>query len=86
MAQNYATIGTDGARPVVWGLGVSPEASEADAREQLQELEDPDCAEELVTVPITEEQARRVKEDGEVSTKALGVELPAAWLAELQRK
>jgi hypothetical protein len=84
MVQNYATIGTDGMRPVVWGLGLSPEAAEEDAREQLQALGEA-CAEELVTVPVTEEQARRV-EEGEVSTKALGLALPEAWLAELQRK
>jgi len=84
MAQNYATIGTDGTRPVVWGLGLSPEASEANAREQLQALGD-GCEEELVTVPITEAQAQRV-EEGEVSTKALGLALPEAWLAGLQRK
>lgn len=45
MAQHYATIGTDGTRPVIWGLGASPEASEADARERwdviaLEDLED----------------------------------------------
>ena len=86
MAQQYATVGTDGTRPVVWGLGVSPEAAEADAREQLHaQLEDPDCEEGLVTVPVTEEQARRV-EDGEVSTEVLEVELPASWVTEHQGK
>lgn len=84
---HYATIGTDGTRPVVWGLGVSPEASEKDAREQLHaQLEDPNCEEDLVTVPVTVEQAKRIEEDGEVSTEVLGIGLPASWLAENQGK
>lgn len=87
MTQQYVTIGTDGTRPVVWGLGGSPQEAEEDAREQLHaQLEDPDCEEGLLTLPVTEEQARRVDEDGEVGTEELGIVLPKSWLAEYQGK
>ena len=88
MAQHYATIGTDGTRPVIWGLGASPEASEADAREQYcdQHMDLGFNEEGMLTIPITEEQAQRVSEDEEISTEVLGIELPKAWLAEHQGK
>ena len=87
MSQQYAAIGTDGTRPVVWGLGESPEEAREDAMGQLREqLEDPDCESNYwLTLPITTEQATLI-EGGEVSTEALGVELPAAWLKEHQGK
>jgi hypothetical protein len=81
---HYATIGTNGTRPVVWGMGVSPEASEKDARKWLCELGDPNCKVDLLTLQVTEEQAQRIGEDGEVSTEVLGIKLPASWLIEHQ--
>lgn len=88
MTQQYAAIGTDGTRPVVWGLGESPEAAMADGLDELEPFmtELDGKSEDLMTLPITDEQARRVVDEGEVSTEALGIELPAAWLAEHQGK
>lgn len=51
----YAAIGTDGMREVVWGLGSTEAAAEADAREQ----EDP--PEDLRTLPITAAAADAVR-------------------------
>ena len=86
MTQKYAAIGTDGTRPVIWGLGESPEDALVDAREQWSG-EGFTGEVDLLTLQIelTEEQEELI-ELGEVSTEALGIELPAAWLAEHQGK
>jgi hypothetical protein len=39
----YVAIGTDGMRPVVWGLGDSPEAALIEAREQVMLQSEDDC-------------------------------------------
>lgn len=83
MTSQYAVVGTDGTQPVVWGMGVSPEAAMEDARVQLAEIGFTTESEDLVTVSVTAEQATLI-EGGEVSTDGLGIVLPASWLKEHQ--
>lgn len=52
--QMYAAVGSDGTRPVVWGLGESPAEAFADA--ERQELSDNDQA-ALVAHRVTQEEA-----------------------------
>lgn len=62
----YVAIGTDGTRPVVWGLGDTYESALADAAGQ--EDSDADRA-----VEVSEEIAAAVRA-GEVSCEALGID------------
>ena len=77
---NYAAIGTDGIRPVVWGVGDSPDAAEAEAREGVGGVEAPDAP--LAVVEITADQRREI-DAGQVSTEALGIQLTASQIREL---
>jgi hypothetical protein len=65
----FAAIGTDGTRPVVWGLGATEDEAEEDARAQ-----DDAGDVKLITVEVTAEQAARI-EAGEVSVATLGIAL-----------
>jgi hypothetical protein len=78
MEAQFAVIGTDGTRPVVWGIGTDPEVAMEEAQGNLIDA-GCDYAEDLLTVSVTSEQAELIS-GGEVSTEALGIELPAAWL------
>lgn len=82
MATQYATIGTDGTRPVVWGAGTDPEESVDDAHINLIDA-GVGYMEDLVTVEVTEAQAKEIL-DGVVSVKDLGIELTASWLNDNQ--
>lgn len=62
----FAAVGDDGLRPVVWGVGATPEAARLDAREWLGDHGDLDA---LTVHSITEEQAQRVR-SGDVSWPA----------------
>lgn len=55
--QHYVAVGDDGLRPVVWGVGTSPEAARRDAQRWLGGHGDLDA---LAVYPATAEQARRV--------------------------
>jgi len=66
----YAAIGTDGMREVVWGIGETEEAAEAEAASEAREA---GCDPELRrTVAVTAEQAARI-EAGEVDAATLGL-------------
>lgn len=71
----YAAIGTDGNRPVVWGIGASEDAAEQDAHEELRAG---DCESALVYCEITAEDAARV-EAGDVDATAILERNPAAF-------
>jgi hypothetical protein len=71
----YAAIGTDGKRPVVWGLGRDSDAALDDA---LANGYDGD----MITVVIDDATAKRV-ESGEVSCESLGIELTAGEISEI---
>jgi hypothetical protein len=64
--QQYATVGSNGVELVVWGLGETREAAEADADEHLAETtgERP----ELVTVPCSPATAELIR-DGAVTLR-----------------
>lgn len=66
----YAAIGTDGMRPVVWGVGESEQAAREDAC-LCDELTHDDL-DALTLRPITDEQAVRIQR-GEVDCKTLGI-------------
>jgi hypothetical protein len=75
--KHYAAVGTDGIRPVVWGIGDSYDAARVEAREQLANT-DPEYRDDpLVIVEITAEQ-RACIEAGEVSAEKLGIDLSVA--------
>jgi hypothetical protein len=69
----YAAIGTDGNRPVVWGLGATSEEAIQEAQKELHSSGYPSEDFDHV-VQITLEQAYRVYQ-GEVSTELLGITL-----------
>lgn len=75
---HFAAVATDGISPVVWGVGTS----EAEAREEADELSDGEGPTDYVIVPITAAQLERI-EGGEVSLESLGIELTEAQIAEL---
>jgi hypothetical protein len=50
----YAAIGDDGMRPVVWGVGSSPEEALADARVWLDAR---NARDELTVIEMTDEQS-----------------------------
>lgn len=67
----FAVIGSDGTRPVVWGLGRSAEEARSDARAQPDASGcDPEVAE---VVEVTAEQAARIQA-GTVATAQLGID------------
>lgn len=53
----FAAIGDDGVRPVVWGLGDTPEAALLDAREQ----DGIDAGADLHVMPITRDQQAAIR-------------------------
>ena len=61
---NFAAIGTDGMRPVVWGVGSTEEAAVADAWRWVEDRE------ELRVVAISAER-RATIEAGDVSASDL---------------
>jgi hypothetical protein len=70
---NVAAIGTDGLRPVVWGLGEDWEEAQADAQGYSDRLL------RLVYVEVEEEQRARICA-GEVDCASLGIELSAVQI------
>lgn len=58
-----AAVGSDGVRPVVWGIG----ASEAEAREDALQWLDDDDDEPLEYLPISDQAAALVLGDGAVA-------------------
>lgn len=66
--KRFAAIGTDGTRPVVWGLGWSPGLARLDA-ESFDKNWDSNGG---FTVEVSEEIAERVIA-GEVSCDAIGI-------------
>jgi hypothetical protein len=76
----YAAVGTDGIRPVVWGLGATREDAEEDAIENLAQSGD---RSPLVYVSIDDRTAERV-EGGWVDADGLGIELSRSKIRELR--
>jgi len=67
----FAAIGTDGVRPVVWGLGDNEDDALAEAHSQLREAA-PEWNEghnELTVHPVTDAQVARIQ-TGDVSWPA----------------
>jgi hypothetical protein len=68
--RKFAAIGSDGTREVVWGLGDSEEAAEAEA---LREAAASDVDPELTrTVEISDDVDTRIRA-GEVDCEGLGI-------------
>jgi hypothetical protein len=82
--EQYATIGTDGTNPVIWGLGLSPELALGDAESELRAVGHWGrrvWALDLLTVVITAEQAQKIGLlRGVTTAESLGVKLPDHWL------
>ena len=58
---HFAALASDGTRQVVWGVGATEEAAEADGRRWLAECQDGEhVGEELEIVAISEAQAARI--------------------------
>jgi hypothetical protein len=55
---HYACVGSDGISLVVWGLGATPEAARADAREQETDGEDVDA---MTIREVTADQAEAIR-------------------------
>jgi hypothetical protein len=77
---NNAAVGTDGTRPVVWGVGKTGNDARADAESQLVEC---DGESPLVTVEISDEQLSRIKA-GVVDAPELGIRLTPGQLRDLR--
>lgn len=71
---HFAAVGTDGLRPVVWGIGDSRDEALVDAGRSFGQSDIDPKTEPLVIVEITARQRRSVL-DGEVSTTELGIVL-----------
>lgn len=69
MSTKYATIGDDGMRPVVWGLGDDIDAAHEDALSNLREA-GAQSTEPLRTVPVSAGRAALI-EAGDVSAEGL---------------
>ena len=65
-----AVVGTDGVRPVVWGLGADIEAALADADEASNDAG-------LCPVAVTSDVAQRIRA-GVIDCKTLGIEVKAS--------
>lgn len=70
----YVVVGTDGTRPVVWGIGRTESAAREDARIHLDGGDSDDDADTLVAVEVPQTVADRVLE-GEVSCATLGIDV-----------
>ena len=69
----FAAIGTDGTRPVVWGVGVTEEEALAEARDQIIENCEPHERDiDLVVAAVTAERMARIVA-GEVGAEGLGL-------------
>jgi hypothetical protein len=55
---HYACVGSDGITLVVWGLGATPEAARAEAREQETDGEDVDA---MTIHPVTARQVNEIQ-------------------------
>lgn len=80
----YATIGTNGTDPVVWGFGATPEFALMVAKEELRKrgyLDRWVWPQDLLTVEVTADQAQRIWLSRGVQTaESLGIPLPGHWL------
>jgi hypothetical protein len=56
----FAAIGSDGTRPVVWGLGATENEAIADARGELAKCEPHERDEDLRVVPVSDDRAARI--------------------------
>lgn len=71
---HYAAVGTDGLRPVVWGIGDTRDEALVDAGRSFGQCGIDPKTEPLLVKEITARQRRSVL-DGEVSTDELGIVL-----------
>jgi len=84
MATYYAAIGTDGIRPVVWGLGETEGAAGTEARiQQAQSVDGDPLNDALVIIEVTAEQSERVTA-GVVDLETLGIQLTPVQIRELR--
>ncbi len=75
----YAAIGTDGVRPVVWGLGMSEDAE----HEARRELHCSDASSPITIVAVDADQEARIRA-GVVDLTELGIWLTPAQIRELR--
>jgi hypothetical protein len=62
MIQRYAAVGNDGMRPVVWGIGDSPDGAREDAGQWMPREGEGwrEAVDSLRCVPISEERFNRI--------------------------